>query len=250
MAADAACGSCGRLVTRRERTRDAVAGTESETLRRIQESYGTWAPLYDWFARVTASVGGVRAGCVAALDLDPGATVVEFGCGPGVNLAALRRAVGPDGRVVGVDVTGPMLERAQARIDRRGWQNVSLVRADATAPPITSADGVLATFVTSLFADPYAVVSRWCDLADGVAVANFAPRGSPIANAALDAFVRLNGRLFDVESDDALALLEERTTRSQRALVDCMDTVTTRTHVFGTITVTAGRRDRSHRGGT
>jgi len=43
--------------------------------------------------------------------------------------------------------------------ERRGWENVSFVQADATDPPIRSADAVLATFVT-LFPDPYAAVSE------------------------------------------------------------------------------------------
>jgi SAM-dependent methyltransferase len=209
---------------------------------RIQAGYGRWARLYDWFARATAGVGGVRRGCVDALDLAPGDTVVEFGCGPGVNLPTLREAVGPDGRVVGVDITGPMLRRARGLVDRRGWENVSLLRGDATTPPVVSADGVLATFVTSLFPDAYAVVDRWCDIADSVAVANFVPRGNRAANAALWGFTRLNARLFDAAGGDALAQLEARTDASRDALADRMDTVETTRHVFGTIEINAGSR--------
>ena len=210
---------------------------------RIRESYGRWARLYDWFARATASVGGVRRGCVDALDLAPGDTVVEFGCGPGVNLPVLREAVGPGGRVVGVDLTGPMLRRARRLVDRRGWENVSLVRGDATTPPVAAADGALATFVTSLFPDAYGVVDRWCDLADSVAVANFVPRGNRAANAALWVFTRLNARLFDAAGGDALAQLETRTAASRDALEGRMDTVETTRHVFGTIEINAGSRE-------
>ena len=210
---------------------------------RIQEGYGRWARLYDWFARATASVGGVRRGCVDALDLAPGDTFVENGCGPGVNLPALREAVGPDGRVVGVDITGPMLRRARRLVARRGWENVSLIRGDATHPPVASADGVLATFVTSLFPDAYDVVDRWCDVADAVAVANFVPRGNWAANAALWGFTRLNARLFDAAEGDALAQLEARTDASRDALADRMDTVATTRHVFGTIEINAGSRE-------
>jgi SAM-dependent methyltransferase len=207
---------------------------------RIQRGYAAWARVYDWFARATASVGGVRAGCVRALDLDPGDTVVEFGCGPGVNVPVLREAVGPSGRVVGVDITGAMLDRARRLAERRGWENVDLVRADATDPPIRSADAVLATFVTSLFPDPYAVVSDWCALADSVVVAAFAPRGSRPANAALSAFARLNGRLFDVAAGDPLDQLDARTAAAHRALADNSETVTAERYLWGTITTYAG----------
>ena len=217
--------------------------TDSVRADRIQDAYGRWARVYDWFARATASVGGVRRSCVAALDLAPGDTVVEFGCGPGVNLPALREAVGSTGRVVGVDITEAMLGRAHRLVDRRGWENVSLIRGDATNPPVAAADGVLATFVTSLFPDPYAVVDGWCDLADAVVVANFVPRGNRAANAALWGFTRLDARLFDAAQKDALAQLETRTAASRDALGARMDTVDTTRHLFGTIAITAGARE-------
>ncbi len=242
---------------RADRTRGGADGSartnpaaeRPENARRIQRGYDSWARLYDWFARATASVGGVRAGCVSALDLDPGDTVVEFGCGPGVNIPALREAVGPDGRVVGVDISEGMLGRARGLVDRRGWENVSLVRADAATPPVRAVDGVLATFVTSLFADPYAVVREWCGLTDSVVVAAFAPRGSRPANAALGAFARLNGRLFDLRSSDPLERLADRTAEAKRALDDEMPVVRVERYLFGTITMYAGRDERRHPSG-
>ncbi|GAA0529700.1 hypothetical protein GCM10008994_00280 [Halorubrum ejinorense] len=222
-------------------TDDGTAACDPERLRRVRRSYDAWARVYDWFARATASVGGVRAACVRGLDLAPGDTVVEFGCGPGVNLPALREAVGPTGRVVGVDVSTRMLDRAAALVERRGWENVSLVEGDAERPPVAAADGVLATFVTSLFPDSYAVVRRWCALADAVVVAAFAPEGSRPANAALRAFVRLNGRLFDARTGDPLALLAERTAAARRALDDATTVREGQRRLFGTIVIEAGR---------
>ena len=216
--------------------------TDPGRLRRIRRGYDAWARVYDWFARATASVGGVRAACVRALDLDPGDTVVEFGCGPGVNLPALRDAVGRTGRVVGVDVSDRMLDRAARLVDRRGWENVSLVAADAERPPVAAADGVLATFVTSLFAEPYAVVSRWCDLADAVVVAAFVPEGNRAVNAALGGFVALNGRLFDARTDDPLGRLAARTAAVRRALDDLAAVRERERRVLGTIAIEAGRR--------
>jgi ubiquinone/menaquinone biosynthesis C-methylase UbiE len=216
---------------------------EPDHARRIQRDYGDWARIYDWFARATAGIGGVRAGCIAALDLNEGDTVVEFGCGPGVNLPALREQVGPDGRVIGVDITRPMLDRARGLVARRGWENVELVHGDATAPPVSGADAVLSTFVTSLFPDPERVVRRWCGLADTVVLANFAPRGSRPANAALWLFTQINPPLFDSVRRDTLGQLRERTDASRRALVDEMDWLETKRYVFGTVTVSAGKRE-------
>ena len=52
------------------------------------------------------------------LDLKPGDHVLEIGCGTGRNLPYLRDAVGPQGRVYGVDISAGMLERAQTLRDR------------------------------------------------------------------------------------------------------------------------------------
>lgn len=261
MAEDPARGGSRPIVTRdRRRSRSPPSRpnsgdgspptTDGEPVaRRIQRGYAAWARVYDWFARATASVGGVRADCVRALDLDAGDAVVEFGCGPGVNVPALREAVGPTGRVIGVDITGAMLERARGLARRRGWENVEFVRGDATRPPVRSADAVLATFVTSLFSDPYAVVSEWCALADSVVVAAFAPRGSRPANAALSVFARLNGRLFDVRGGDPLDQLDARTAAAGRALADRMETVSEERYLFGTISMYAGHGPADDRKG-
>jgi len=217
--------------------------TDPAHVDRIRADYSRWAPFYDWFARATTGVGGVRRACVDALDLDAGDTVVEFGCGPGPNLPALREEVGPSGHVVGVDVTDRMLDRARVLVARRGWENVSLVQGDATTPPVDSADAVLSTFVTSLFPDPEAVVREWCDIADRVVVASFAPRGNRAANAALWGFTRLSTELFDASGEDALAQLDRRTAAARSGLDAAMETVESETYVFGTITVAAGRRE-------
>ena len=126
----------------------------------VQEFYGRRAALYD---RIATAPGIGRWRRIAARRVaGPGDTVVEMGCGTGANLPYLREQVGPEGRVIGVDITGPLLERARERVE--GYDNVAVTRGDATAPPVESADGVLATFVCGLFADPASVVDRWCDL--------------------------------------------------------------------------------------
>ena len=44
-----------------------------------------------------------------------GETVLDLGCGPGIEVLAAARAVGPEGRVIGVDMTPEMVEAARAR---------------------------------------------------------------------------------------------------------------------------------------
>jgi hypothetical protein len=78
----------------------------------VADFYGRWAALYD---RVATAPGVGRWRRAAAERVArPGDTVVEMGCGTGANLPYLRERVGPTGRVVGVDLTGPPLRRAAA----------------------------------------------------------------------------------------------------------------------------------------
>ena len=150
----------------------------------VQQFYGRWTSLYDLFARYAPRVGRLRADVADELDLSPGDTVIDVGCGTGANLPYLRERVGPEGTVVGVDVTEPMLQHARERAARNGWENVHLVRADGARLPIEGpVDAVTATFVVGMFEEPAEVVEEWCNLArDGrIAVANLSPSDHPIA---------------------------------------------------------------------
>ena len=73
---------------------------------------------------------------IAALDLRCGDIVVDLCCGSGQNFADLRRKVGDEGRVVGIDISPQMLAIAKERIDRHGWNNVELIEADVAEAPL------------------------------------------------------------------------------------------------------------------
>jgi ubiquinone/menaquinone biosynthesis C-methylase UbiE len=73
-----------------------------------------------------------RPQAVRALHLSAGQTVLEIGCGTGLNLPLLRRAVGARGTIIGVDLSADMLAVAERKVRRFGWKNVRLEQADAT----------------------------------------------------------------------------------------------------------------------
>jgi ubiquinone/menaquinone biosynthesis C-methylase UbiE len=102
---------------------------------RLIETYRKKAKHYDVTSRLYPAPGypqrAQRIQAVRALGLRPGDTVVDLACGTGLNFRLLELAVGPRGRIVGVDLTDAMLARAQDRIKKNGWSNVSLVQADA-----------------------------------------------------------------------------------------------------------------------
>ena len=85
-------------------------------------------PLFDW---LFFQPPGFRAKAVDRLDLRPGAHVLEIGCGTGRNLPFLSKAVGPHGRVYGVDLSPGMLARARTLCDANQWRNVELIESDA-----------------------------------------------------------------------------------------------------------------------
>jgi ubiquinone/menaquinone biosynthesis C-methylase UbiE len=76
--------------------------------------------------------------------------VVDVACGTGLNFSLIEEAIGPGGRLVGVDLTDAMLARAQDRIAKNGWRNVSLVHADATAFDFPAqVNAILSTYALS-----------------------------------------------------------------------------------------------------
>jgi len=189
-----------------------------------QRFYGRWARLYDVLASATPGLARLRDLAVDRLDLAPGDTVVEMGCGTGANLPHLRERVGPDGTVVGLDVTRELLDRARERVDREGWRNVHLVQADATQPPIDGpVDAVLGTFVVGMFRDPASAVADWCDVCPGgrVALLNFQRSDRLVAqplNLAFEAFVWASAPGWRLPDEPPAAAFQRRVAAARDAL--------------------------------
>lgn len=129
--------------------------------------------MYDWWSdhqrlfralRTLAFAG--RYGRLHRLAVDrlfahPGQRVLDLGCGPGVNFAALAGAVGPGGGVVGVDASGGMVRRARAEAATVG-RACSVVRADAGTLPVPDGtfDRAFSTLAVSAVPDGEAAVTE------------------------------------------------------------------------------------------
>jgi ubiquinone/menaquinone biosynthesis C-methylase UbiE len=128
-----------------------TVGQTDSTREHLIETYRKKAKHYDVTSRLYPAPGypqrTQRLRAVRALGLRMGDTVIDMACGTGLNFPLLQQAVGPAGRIVGVDLTDAMLARAQDRIKANGWSNVSLVQADAAGFEFPArVDAILSTY--------------------------------------------------------------------------------------------------------
>jgi ubiquinone/menaquinone biosynthesis C-methylase UbiE len=131
-----------------------VSQADSRVDNRHEHLIGTYrkkAKRYDLTSRLYPVPGypqqAQRLRTVQALGLRRGATVVDVACGTGLNFSLIQEAIGPEGRIVGVDLTDAMLAQAQDRVKAHGWGNVSLVQSDAASFDFPAAvDAILSTY--------------------------------------------------------------------------------------------------------
>lgn len=118
-------------------------------LEQVRRTYTRWAPLYD--ATHAWTLPGRRA-ARQALRVYPGQRVLDLACGTGLNLPHLRRLVGEQGSVAGINLTPAMLEIARRRIAAAGWGNVAVAEADAARLPFPdeSFERALCTFALNI----------------------------------------------------------------------------------------------------
>jgi ubiquinone/menaquinone biosynthesis C-methylase UbiE len=135
------------------------------TREHLIETYRKKAKHYDVTSRLYPAPGypqrAQRLRAVRALGLRPGASVVDMACGTGLNFDLIEEAIGPGGRLIGVDLTDAMLARAQDRIATNGWRNISLVQADAADFDFPAGvDAILSTYALSQVPECAAVIAH------------------------------------------------------------------------------------------
>jgi phosphatidylethanolamine/phosphatidyl-N-methylethanolamine N-methyltransferase len=116
----------------------------------VEEAYARWAPIYDLVFTAVMKPGRKAAAAAASR---PGGRVLDVGVGTGLELPMFA----PGTRLVGVDLSEPMLRVAQKRIAREGLRDVEgLVVMDAMrmAFPDDYFDCVVAPYVLTVVPDP------------------------------------------------------------------------------------------------
>jgi demethylmenaquinone methyltransferase/2-methoxy-6-polyprenyl-1,4-benzoquinol methylase len=99
-----------------------------DVVSRRYDRIAKFIPFFDWLFFVPWDL---RRKAVAKMGLGRGDSVLEIGCGTGLNFPYLREAVGPEGRVYGVDISAGMLRQARALRDAKDWRNIALCESDA-----------------------------------------------------------------------------------------------------------------------
>ncbi len=116
-----------------------------------------------WAADQPSIDPGIRhygEAAMVAAGARPGERVLDVGCGAGDTTLELARRVGPEGRVVGVDVSAPMLARARERAE--GVETIAFLEADASAHAFseTKFDLLFSRFGVMFFDDPVAAFTN------------------------------------------------------------------------------------------
>ena len=94
--------------------------------------------------------------------IEPRMVVLDLGCGAGTDLLIAAQMVGPSGRVIGIDMTASMLDRARASAREMGLENVALHEGLIESLPLDdeSVDVVLSNGVIDLAPDKQAVFAE------------------------------------------------------------------------------------------
>ena len=148
-----------------------MAFLESSTHAYQSKLYSEFSQLYDLvFARIFYPR---IAAVIRALNIPPGAKVLELGVGTGLSLEAYP----PHCQVLGVDLAPDMLEHAQERIDRNGWRHITLQAMDAMDLKLAADtfDYVMAFHVVSVVPDAARMMreaQRVCKPAGQIVVIN------------------------------------------------------------------------------
>ncbi|HET9532507.1 MAG TPA: arsenite methyltransferase, partial [Blastocatellia bacterium] len=136
--------------------------TELEGVRSVAEAFGYSSEELSAIP-AEANMGLSCGNPTATANLRPGETVVDLGCGGGLDVFLAAAKVGPEGRAIGIDMTPEMVELARRNAERgpdgKPFTNVEFHLATIDRLPLedNSVDCVISNCVINLVPDKQAV---------------------------------------------------------------------------------------------
>ncbi len=115
-----------------------------------------------WLVRESREREEEPAKLLAALDIRPGQTVCDLGCGNGFYSLALAEQVGPKGKILAVDIQREMLQMLKERAEARSIPNIKTIKGKVNDPrlPVGEVDLVLLVDVYHEFSHPAEMLAK------------------------------------------------------------------------------------------
>jgi arsenite methyltransferase len=137
---------------------ESTLSTEHAGVRAVAEAFG-YSPEELSSIPAEANMGLSCGNPTASAHLRPGEVVVDLGCGGGLDVFLAAQKVGPEGRVIGIDMTPEMIERARRNAEKGSYTNVEFHLGNIDQLPLEagSVDCVISNCVINLAPDKRAV---------------------------------------------------------------------------------------------
>ncbi len=107
--------------------------------RQFAESVGYSAELLDSLPRCAVEAFAGVSNVAVFAEIPEGGTVLDLGCGAGLDTLIAAQRVGPSGKVIAVDFSDAMLDRAHQAVAEAGLANIEFRSANADALPLEDA---------------------------------------------------------------------------------------------------------------
>lgn len=164
---------------------EAITGADTSPESLLTQAKGVgYTP--EQLRSLPANLSVATFGCGNPVDFLPvssGQTVLDLGSGAGLDLLLAAQKVGPQGKVIGVDMTPAMLDKARENIARAGAVNIEIRRGEMENLPVADAsiDWVISNCVINLSPDKekvFAEIARVLKPGGGMVVSDIVTLGT------------------------------------------------------------------------